>query len=35
MNYWEMLNLISPYDYSIKNKLTNNTELYVEKSNEN
>ena len=27
MNFWEMLNAISPYDYSIKNKLTNHTEL--------
>ena len=27
MNFYEMLNAISPYDYSIKNKLTNNTEL--------
>ena len=27
MNYWKMLNAISLYDYSIKNKLTNNTEL--------
>lgn len=27
MNYWEMLKAISPYDYSIKNKLTNHTEL--------
>ena len=35
MNYWEMLKSISPYDYSIKNKITNNTELRVEKNNEN
>ena len=27
MNYWEMLKAISPYDYSIKNKLVNHTEL--------
>lgn len=27
MNYFEMLNAISPYDYSIKNKLANHTEL--------
>ena len=27
MNYWGMLEAISPYDYSIKNKLVNNTEL--------
>lgn len=27
MNYWEMLKAISPFDYSIKNKLANNTEL--------
>ena len=27
MNYWEMLKAISPYDYSIKNKLANHTEL--------
>ena len=27
MNYWETLEAISPYDYSIKNKLANNTEL--------
>ena len=27
MNYWKMLNAISLYDYSIKNKLTNNTKL--------
>lgn len=30
MNYWKMLKEISPFDYSIKNKLTNNTELYAE-----
>lgn len=29
MNYWEMLKAISPYDYSIKNKITNHTELSV------
>ena len=27
MDYWEMLKAISPYDYSIKNKVTNHTEL--------
>lgn len=26
MNYWEMLEVISPYDYSIKNKIVNHTE---------
>lgn len=29
MNYWEMLKAISPYDYSIKNKLANNTETML------
>lgn len=27
MNYWKMLEAISPYDYSIKNKIVNHTEL--------
>lgn len=27
MNYWKMLEAISPYDYSIKNKIANHTEL--------
>lgn len=26
MSYWEMLKAISPFNYSIKNKLTNHTE---------
>ena len=27
MNFWEMLNEISPFDYTKRNKLTNHTEL--------
>lgn len=27
MNFWEMLKAISPFDYTKRNKLTNNTEL--------
>ena len=34
MNYWEMLKAISPYDYSIKNKVTNNTNLCGELQND-
>lgn len=34
MNYWEMLQAISPYDYSIKNKLVNDTELCGESQND-
>ena len=34
MNYWEMLKAISPYDYSIKNKIINHTELCGELQND-
>lgn len=34
MNYWEMLEAISPYDYSIKNKIVNHTELCEDEENE-
>ena len=27
MNFWEMLNEISPFDYTKRNKFTNHTEL--------
>lgn len=27
MNYWEMVKVISPFDYTKRNKLTNHTEL--------